>query len=501
MKGIQGLFGRFLSIFSGQLLTTLIAIVSTPIIVRLLGPSQYGDYSVFLSIFALYMIPISSGITEGVQKFVADSRDSKDWQELVIWFYTVLATATVLIGVIVLVIITALGIPAWSFGEEFTLYFYLLAIFIFVAQFRALTYHTVLGFGLEPISESLKVLRKFGTVSLGIGMLLLGYGVAGMIFGHIVINIVVATLAGVVILRRISIPNLFRVRIRSAPIGEFLSFNGLNIVLVLLLMSLYHIDIVMLRAIVGSEVTGFYKAALQLAEYIWIVPIALQLLLLHSTATLWSEGRTDEITNLATKLTRYTVLLVIIMAIGVAVLADRFIPLYYGSEFTDAIIPLLLLLPGAVGFAIARPLQAISQGSGKMKTLIIATGAGAGINLVLNAILIPFYGMYGAAIATSVSYGSMFFFYVWAARKIGYYPLSDFRGTRIAVVALVVTPILWFTNTLITYDILAFILIPPFGLGLYLLIAIAVGALDQQELRNIVGRVSTPLFSTRSSGK
>lgn len=501
MKGTEGLFGRFLSIFSARLATTVIAVLSTPVIVRLLGPGHYGDYAVFLSIFTLYMIPISSGITEGVQKFIAESRETDHWRERVLRFYTVLAACTVGVGAVVLVTITALGVPAWGFGDEFTLYFYLLAGFILVAQFRALSYHTILGFGLEPISESLNVIRKFGTVSIGIVFLVVGFGVAGMIFAHILTNLVVTCIAGYVIVRNISVSEFLSKSVRSVPVRELLSFNALNIVLVLLLMSLYHVDIVMLRAITGSETTGFYKAALQLAEYLWIVPIALQLLLLHSSATLWSENRTAEITDLSTRITRYSVLLVTLMAIGVAVLADRFVPLYYGNEFSAAVGPLLMLLPGAVGFAIARPLQAISQGSGRLKTLIIATGAGAGMNLVLNSLLIPVYGMYGAAAATSFSYGSMFALYVWAARYIGYDPLDDFRGLRIAAVVAVVAPVLYVLDGAITSDLLAFAVVPPFGALVFIGVALAVGAIDRSEIRAIIGSVKDPLTSAPSSEK
>lgn len=489
MKGTQGLFQRFLSIFSAKLVTTVVAIVSTPIIVRLLGPSEFGDYAVFLSIFTLYMIPVSSGITEGVQKFVAEHRESTHWQEDVIRFYLVLAVSTVIVAVTVLLAITAAGVPAWSFGPEFTVYFYLLAVFVLVAQFRALCYHTVLGFGLEPISESLNIVRKIATVGLGIWLLLLGYGVAGMILGHIVSNLIVTVIAAIVILRRISVRGLLSSSSESFPVRELLSFNALNIVLVLLLMSLYHVDIVMIRALAGSEMTGYYKAALQLAEYLWIVPIALQLLLLHSSSTLWSEGRTAEITSIATRITRYTVLLVGVMAIGVGVLADRFVPLYYGSEFTAAIIPLLLLLPGTVGFAVARPLQAISQGSGQLRTLIIATGIGAALNLVLNSVLIPFYGMHGAAVATSISYGSMFGLYIWAARAIGYNPLADFRGTRIVATVVVVAPCIWLINELLSSDLLAFLVVPSVGAVLYGLVALATGAIDRTEVTSITGKM------------
>lgn len=482
MSGTNSLFTRFLSIFGGKVLTTIIAILSTPIIVRLLGPGGYGDYAVFLSLFTLYMIPISSGITEGVQKFVAESRDSRNWQEDVIRFYAILATVLVVAGIALLLAVTALGIPRWAFGEEFVLYFYLLAAFVLVAQFRALGYHVILGFGLEPISESLNVFRKLGTVILGIALVVVGFGVSGMIVGHIISNLIVVVIAGYVVATRISLRGLAARTPDSFPTRELLSFNGLNIVLVLLLMSLYHVDIIMLRLFVGNETTGFYKAALQIAEYLWIVPIALQMLLLHSSSTLWSENRNEEITRLASRVTRYTVLLVGLMAIGIAVLADRFMPLYYGAPFTVSVLPLLLLLPGTIGFAAVRPLQAISQGSGELRTLVVATGVAALLNLLLNGLLIPLYGMTGAAVATSVSYGSMFGLFIWAAWRIGYNPLEDFRGARIALTTLLTAPVILFVDAMIVRDFVALLVVPICGAVVFTALATGTGALDKDEI-------------------
>lgn len=499
MAGTQNLFRRFLSVFSGKLLTTLIAVFSTPLIARLLGPGEFGDYAVLLSIFSLYMIPISSGVTEGVQKFVAESRDAANWREHVISFYLVLAVAIVSLGALVLFVFTALGFAETVFGSRFTGYFYLLAVFVVISQLRALSYHTVLGFGIEAVSESLNVVKKLATVLVGIGLVVAGFGVAGMLAGHIVANLVVALAAGYVIARRVSVQALFQ-RPPSFPYRELLSFNGLNILLVFLVMSLFHIDVVMIRTFVDSEATGYYKAALSLAEFVWVAPLALQVLLLHSSSSLWSEGREEAITELAAKVTRFAVLLVILLAIGLGVLADRFVPLYYGEEFTVATLPLRLLLPGVVGFAAARPLQAISQGSGQIRTLIVAIGGAAGLNLVLNALLIPRYAMVGAAAATSIGYGSMFVFLVWAARRIGYYPLADFRADRIAATAVLSAPVILFAERLIDGDILALVVVPSVGLLTYGWLAVATRAVDPDEVLAILEKVPEPVGSALAGG-
>lgn len=489
MKGFENIYRRFLSILGAGMITMFIAFISTPIIVRLLGPSGWGDYAVLLSIFSLYMIPVSSGVTSGVQKFVAEERDDQHWREHVIRFYAVLAFVTVLIGVAVMVAFTALGGAAYFFGESFTLYLYLLSGYILISQFYALCNRILLGMSLEMLSGPLEVAKKLFTVTFGILLVFSGLHVEGMIGGHIIANLVLACVAGYWIAKRISLSSLFRNRPESFPYSDVMSFNVLNIGLILLVMSLFHVDIIMLRVLSDSATTGFYKAALALAEYLWIVPIALKTVLLHSSSTLWSNNRADQITNLSARITRYTVLLVVLMAIGIAVLSTRFIPIYYGEEFSVAVIPLLLLLPGAVGFAAARPLKSISQGSGKMRVLIGVTAVAAAINLALNGLLIPLYGMNGAAVATSISYGSMFVLYVWAAWQIGYNPLDDFRAPRIAATAMVAAPVIWFLNRSIVHDPIAFTVVPVVGGIVFGAAALLTGAVDMAEINQVLEKL------------
>ncbi|MFC7008853.1 lipid II flippase MurJ [Halalkalicoccus salilacus] len=189
----------------------------------------------------------------------------------------------------------------------------------------------------------------------------------------------------------------------------------------------------MLQAYTTEAQVGYYKAALVLAEFLWLAPKAVQSVMIQSASELWHRDRIDRITNLASKATRYTLLLTTLLAIGIAVLSAEFVPRYYGSEFEPTIAPLLLLLPGTVGFAVARPILSVSHARGDMRIMILATGAAATMNLLLNVALIPRFGIEGAAIATSLGYISLPLFHLWGAKRIGYNPLGDVRPVAVAI--------------------------------------------------------------------
>ncbi|SFC19264.1 Membrane protein involved in the export of O-antigen and teichoic acid [Halobiforma haloterrestris] len=484
-----------LSVVSAKVVVLVVTAVSTPLLYRFLGASGYGDYAFLLSVFAIYMIFVSSGITDGVRKYLAEDRSVPHWEAYVVGFYLRLAIWLAAVGTLVMVAAAEFGYVALAFGDGLASYFYVLAILVVTAQFRDFARKTLMGFGLERYSEPLKILDKVGFVAVAIPLVYAGFGVTGALLGHIVASALVAVVGLALVHRRISLVSVFSHPSARFPRKRMLTFNSMSIVLVLLLMSLYHVDILMLQQFRESAEVGNYRAALQLAEFLWFVPLALQTVFVHSTSELWSRDRTRKITELASRTTRYAFLLTAVMAVGLAALADVAVPLYFGPEAEPAIEPLLLLLPGALGFALARPILAVSQGNGTLRYPVVATGVAAGINVVLNALLIPSYGMRGAAVATSVGYGSMFVLHCWSARLVGFDPLADARLARtVLTTALSAVPIVALAAA-IENPWLALTVVPPVGLSLFVAVALLVGALDPTEPLEVLAAFPDPVGS------
>lgn len=481
------------SVVSAKVVVLVVTALSTPLLYRLLGASAFGEYSFLLSVFAIYMIFVSSGVTDGVRKFLAEDRAAANWSEHVVGFYFRLAILLSGLGAVALVLATGFGIVDLTFGSGLRRYFYVLAALVVTAQFRDYTRKTLMGFGLERYSEPLKILDKIAFVAVAVPLVSLGAGVIGALAGHLVASTLVAVIGLVLVHRRIPLSCLFSRPTERFPRKQMLTFNSMSIALVFLLMSLYHIDIVMLQRFRESAAVGNYKAALTLAEFLWFIPMALQTVFVHSTSELWSQNRLGEISDLASRTMRYTFLLTAVMAVGLAALADVAVPIYFGEEALPAITPLLLLLPGALGFALARPILAISQGKGTLRYPVAATGVAAAINLVLNLALIPRFGMSGAAVATSIGYGSMFVFHCWSARRVGFDPLADARlGRAILTTILAAVPIVTLSAA-IAKPWLALVVVPPVGFGIFVTFALLVGALDPAEPFEVLSLAPDPI--------
>ncbi|WP_049899811.1 oligosaccharide flippase family protein [Natrinema altunense] len=484
------------SVVSAKVVVLVVTALSTPLLYRFLGASAFGEYAFLLSVFAIYMIFVSSGVTDGVRKFLAEDRAAANWSEHVVGFYFRLAVSLSVIGAFLLVLATRTGIVALAFGAELTTYFYVLAALVISAQFRDYARKTLMGFGLERYSEPLKVLDKLGFVAVAIPLTYVGVGVMGALAGHVFASVLVAAVGLVLVHRRVSLSCVFTRPSARFPRKEMFAFNSMSIALIFLLMSLYHIDVVMLHRFRTDAAVGNYRAALTLAEFLWFVPMAIQTVFVHSTSELWSQNRYGKISALASRTTRYTFLLTGVMAVGLAALADVAVPIYFGAEAEPAITPLLLLLPGALGFALARPILAVSQGEGTLRYPVVATGGAALLNLGLNLALIPRYGMQGAAVATSVGYGSMFVFHCWSARLVGFDPLADARlGRAVLTTVLAAVPIVAL-STAIANPWLALAVVPPVGFAIFVTFALLVGVLDPAEPFEVLSAFPDPIGST-----
>jgi len=99
------------------------------------------------------------------------------------------------------------------------------------------------------------------------------------------------------------------------------------------------------------------------------------------------------------------------LSIGLlSALAPILVPTLFGSGYKDAVVALWLLAPGTVFLALNRVMGDLLQGRGQPLLRSIGQGLGAILTIALLLILIPPFGIRGAAVASSVTYGAVFLF-------------------------------------------------------------------------------------------
>lgn len=481
-----------LSLMGGKIGIMLLTAIYTPLIVRFLGPELYGKYAIILSIFAIANVFLTSGTNDGIRKFISE-RSDPEWRNAVFANMAILALMIAVAISVIFIVVATTGIVERFLGEGYRLLFYILAVFAIGRQCREFLMRTLLGLQLEKYSEPLRILRKAMYTSLAVAAAYLGYGVAGVLVADIIANLVMALVIGVVLLPFIDLRLLYPLPPSPVPFKHIISYVGSTVVFFGLLTTLYNIDILFLQYWESETTVGYYKGALVLAEMLWIGPTAIQLSLLQRVSKLWAEDDIAALQKQASVATRYGILMTILLALGLSALAYDFVPLYFGTGFEQAVLPLLILIPGVVGFAAARPTLAINQARRSLRPLIIATGACAVVNVALNVLFIPRYGMIGAAAATSIGYCSLILFQTITARHLGYSPFHDFPIAEILITSVVAAGVIFGVSWSIESSLISLVVVPPVGLIVFCVMAVFTGAIREQETELLFSQIKSRL--------
>lgn len=162
------------------------------------------------------------------------------------------------------------------------------------------------------------------------------------------------------------------------------------------------IDQVMIKEIIGLHEVGIYSAAARLSEVFYFIPT----LLCSSVfpAILNARKTNDDVYLFRLQLLYSTLTWVaILIAIVLFVFSEKLIILLFGPEFSESISVFKIHIWGVVfvfiSAAFGRYLLAENRSAVNMVRVVL----GAIVNVVLNYIFIPVYGVYGAAFTTLIS--------------------------------------------------------------------------------------------------
>jgi O-antigen/teichoic acid export membrane protein len=103
---------------------------------------------------------------------------------------------------------------------------------------------------------------------------------------------------------------------------------------------------------------------------------------------------------------RHTIFVATLVGLGFLVAGPVAIPLLYGAPFAGAVRPMLILLPGVVVMSLYMILSRNFTSRARQEVNIVAALSALAVNVLLNVMLIPRWGIGGAAFAHTLSYGT-----------------------------------------------------------------------------------------------
>ena len=201
-----------------------------------------------------------------------------------------------------------------------------------------------------------------------------------------------------------------------------------NAIAIFIMQLNYKLDILMLKKLSTLEEVGFYSLAMQIAEQLWHIPYAIEMIVLSRSANTQDD---KFVHRTVASIFRVSLLIGLFGGSLIFIVAPWAVPLVFGEPFRNSIPMIQTVLPGILVLIGFRILNSRLTGMGKPQIAIYTFAPALVINFILNLFLIPRFGGIGAAWSTNISYAVGSFIFVIIYSRMVKMPLKEiFRYRR-----------------------------------------------------------------------
>lgn len=422
MNTVQRIAKNTAALFAAQAVIAILGLVLSILIARTLGDVQFGQYTFALAFTALFGVFIDLGYSTLLIREVARDKSLAGK-----YFGNVAAIRLILSIIVFVAMVATINLMNYPVDTKFLVY--LFGIYLILGSFASICWVTFRAFEKMEYELVTVIIREVVRVGLGIAVLLMGYGLREValvfIFSGMLDLLVSFFICGKKFVKpRIEVDwNFWKKTIKIAvPLG-LLSVFGLIYV---------RIDTVMLSTMKGAAVVGWYNAAYNLVLGLKPFPQWFLNALFPLTSALFISSKAS-LKFACEKAFKYLFTVGLPMAVGIMMLASRFILLFYGQAFENSIIALQILAWDVLLMFMYMPVAFILVSMNKQNKMAIVAGITALINVILNLILIPHFSYVGAASATIISEIVLFGVY--------FYLVSNYL-TRLPLHKLIISPLI-----------------------------------------------------------
>jgi O-antigen/teichoic acid export membrane protein len=378
---------------------------------RYLGPQQFGVFNYVLAFVAICNALATFGLEDIVVRELVHSPSGRD---------EILGTAFVLKllggGISFITAITVIG---WLRpGDDSMLL--LVGVAAAGSFFLALD---VVDYWFRSAVQS-----KYTVIARIISAIILNLSKVGLIlFKAPVLAFIIATflevaLAGVLLVvmyrmraGKVTAWKATRVRAASLLKSSWPLFFSVMVVMIYL-----KIDQVMIGEILGEQEVGIYSAAVRLVEMWYIVPA----IIVSSIFPALYKLKIDNPERYLQRIQQFLDFMVIVSVVAgilILIIAEQLVVLIYGSEYRGAVGVLQVYIWSSVFVFLIIATSSYLIAENKTIFLLFRNVLGMLVNVTLNWLLIPVYGIKGSAFATLIAY--LFTAYLSSCLYKGMWPL------------------------------------------------------------------------------
>ncbi|WP_333892673.1 lipopolysaccharide biosynthesis protein [Mycolicibacterium gadium] len=380
--------------FGSGAAVALAGFIGNAITARLLGPDQLGIFAYVVFCVTIASVVASLGINIVQQRFIPNLRaEGKDDEAdgLTGALTRVSMLAAVVGGVALFAFLYWPGRKATEMpSQTIQMVVFAVALIWFFFWRMAEVYQFYLRgeqrFGELARISAISALVKLAVIALGAWL----FGIPGALAGFIAGNLLPAS--RIVRLLRIK---PFVGQVLRGQVVKFALASWATGVLGALVFG--RTEILFLEHYTGLSAVGFFTAAVTVAEMAVQLPPLLLSALLPRFSEQHGLGAQDDMQRLYRTMTALIAVLIVPLCLGLAAIAPVLVPLLFGAKFDDAVPVASVLLVAAAISSLGVTTFYLLQSVGKTGFLLLSNGLGLVGTIVLGFLLVPRYGLIGAA--------------------------------------------------------------------------------------------------------
>ncbi|MCH7516532.1 MAG: flippase [Bacteroidetes bacterium] len=380
-------------LFAEKILRLLISFVVTVLVVRYLGPKQFGLLSYAISFYGLFSAISILGLESISIRELVKYPERRD---------NILGSVFLLrlVGGIVTIIFIALTLFISGEPTDISILILIISTSAIFQSFSVIDYY----FRAEvkaKYSVYVMTASVLFTSSLKILLIILE---APLIYFAIVFSVeFFVAAAGFLLVYKHNKLKIINWKFRKETAMNLLK-DSWPLILSGLVIAIYtKIDQVMIKNMLDSKELGYYAAAVRLSEAWYFIPVALTNSIFPAIINAKKVSNKFYF-NRMQKLYDILAWMAIAIAVPVSIFSKDIINIIFGNEFQSAapVLTIYIWAGVAVFLGVASSQYLITENFTKLS--FFRTFIGMIFNVILNLILIPKYGIVGAAVATLVSY-------------------------------------------------------------------------------------------------
>ena len=401
-----GIILSYLNMF----LQVIISLVYTPVMLNLLGQSEYGLYSLSSSTIS-YLSLITLGMGGAYTRFYIrykvsnDERGINTLNGMYLVFYLITAFIALFTGSIVIINIDSIFISLTHEELMITKVLMSLLIINLAISFPCSLFTSYIGANEQFVVQRLiTIVRTVISPLVVLPVLLLGYGSIGYTLVTVIVNILIEAANIIFAFHKLKMSFSFR-GFRLSLFKELFLFSFFILLNQIIDQVNNNVGNLLLGIYKGSLAVAIYGVAKTITNYFFSFSTAISSVYAPKVNKLVaSKASNMEISKLMTSVGRAQFIIMALILSGLYFFGKPFVYLWAGEEYINAYYIILILCTPVIVPLIQNIGIEIQRAMNKHKIRSIAYAFMAIINVAISIPMIIYYGEIGAAIGTCLSY-------------------------------------------------------------------------------------------------